>query len=122
MLHICGSRYLFKCRSKVRYKYSWISPTALGRPLLDISPLQERVPEYQPFQFYSPEFQLGAMATQISGQQMVLNPEKAGLMSFPGITAESTRTASELLQKNDNDYHGFFSHLGIYSHESGFAA
>jgi hypothetical protein len=35
-------------------------------------------------------------------------------MSFPGITAESSRKLSELLQRNQDDYHGFFNDKGVY--------
>lgn len=41
-----------------------------------------------------------------------LVPYKAGLLSFPGISAESAHTTTELLQRNHADYHGFFSDLG----------
>ncbi|KAI5839496.1 hypothetical protein DFP73DRAFT_598482 [Morchella snyderi] len=45
-------------------------------------------------------------------------PGKGGLMSFPGITAESSRKLSELLQRNQEDHHGFFSDIGFHNHMS----
>lgn len=55
------------------------------------------------------------MSAQI---EIVFKVGKAGLISLPGITSESTRTVNELLQKNHADYHGFFSHLGMYCYAS----
>lgn len=51
---------------------------------------------------------------KLKSADLSVAPGKGGLMSFPGITAESSRKLSELLQKNQEDYHGFFSDLGVY--------
>ncbi|RPB09211.1 hypothetical protein P167DRAFT_527561 [Morchella conica CCBAS932] len=40
-------------------------------------------------------------------------------MSFPGITAESSRKLSELMQKNQDEHHGFFRGSMFYYHLRG---
>lgn len=61
---------------------------------------------------HSKSFTMAPMtATQnrLKSEDLSIAPGKGGFMSFPGITAESSRKLSELLQKNRDEYHGFFA-------------
>lgn len=44
-----------------------------------------------------------------------LTVKKGGLISFPGMTVESARTVSELLQRDKNENNGFMHSKGTYS-------
>lgn len=59
------------------------------------------------------------MTTQAPGDNIVLQAGKAGLVSFPGITVESARIASEILQRNSSEYDGFHNAKGTYSVPNG---
>ncbi|KAJ5490539.1 hypothetical protein N7453_011364 [Penicillium expansum] len=45
-----------------------------------------------------------------------LLPSDTGIFRFGGITPESAAKASELLQKNHDEYHIFFNEIGLHNH------
>ncbi|KAH6668434.1 hypothetical protein B0J14DRAFT_164803 [Halenospora varia] len=61
---------------------------------------------------YIPE-QLPNMA---SSSIIALSPAHAGVFHAEGITQESTKKATEFLQKNHERYHIFFNSLGFHNH------
>lgn len=62
-----------------------------------------------------PRSQLRIMTIVTQENSIQLTAKKAGLISFPGITEESARTASELLQRDNNENNGFSSTRGTNS-------
>lgn len=60
-----------------------------------------------------------AVQNRLKSADLSIAPGKGGLMSFPGITAESSRKLSELMQKNQDEHHGFFRGSMFYYHLRG---
>lgn len=51
-----------------------------------------------------------------TGASVSLTPATAGAHHVAGITTESSKKASELLQKNHDDFHIFFNQSGFHNH------
>lgn len=109
----CNLRHLLGFGSGFRISIRGNHLLALSRPSLNIVSSPSR---YQPLS--TPQFQPRTMTTNIADAKIVLTPEKPGLMSFPGVTVESARTASELLQRNNAENHAFFNPRGMHIYTS----
>lgn len=60
----------------------------------------------------------GTTRTMATGGTISLSPSTAGTYHVPSITSESSKKASELLQRNHDDNHIFFNESGFHNHQA----